>query len=124
LSKEAVLNDYYVRLVGVHEEVAAEYDQLPADLRDVLESYARGLTLYAWRHPQEVDTRLLPFSGRDVAAGFAHKIPIMLDLPGVLRALDAKTPKRVGDPIASVRPAEERAFPASNSHALAAWRSS
>jgi penicillin amidase/acyl-homoserine-lactone acylase len=124
LSKDALINDYYVRFVRVPQEVAAEYDQLPADIRDVLESYARGLNLYACRHPDEVDTRLLPYAGRDVAAGFAHKIPFMVDLPGVLKALDDKTPRHVGDRLALGRPAYERAFPGSNSHAVAAWRSS
>src|SRR5437764_1000458 len=53
LSKAALANDYYARLVGVDEEVAAEYERLPADVRTVLESYARGLNLYAYRHPSE-----------------------------------------------------------------------
>jgi acyl-homoserine-lactone acylase len=123
LSKDALRNDYYVHLVHVNEEVDAEYDQLAPDTRALLEGYARGLNLYAFRHPSEVDSRLLPYRGRDVAAGFAHKLPLMLDLPGVLRALDAPTPKQVGDPIALERPAKERAFPASNSHAVAALRS-
>ena len=123
LSKEALSNDYYVRLVRVKEAVDAEYEQLAPETRALLEGYARGLNLYAARHPREVDSRLLPYSGRDVAAGFAHKLPLMLDLPGVLRALDAPTAKNVGDKLALARPAEERAFPASNSHAVIRTRS-
>src|SRR5262245_37660262 len=42
LSREAIANDYYVRLVRVPEEVAAAYQQLSPEVRDVLESYARG----------------------------------------------------------------------------------
>ncbi len=123
LTKEALSNDYYVRLVRVKEAVDAEYEQLTPETRALLEGYARGLNLYAARHPREVDSRLLPYSGRDVAAGFAHKLPLMLDLPGVLRALDAPTAKNVGDKLALARPADERAFPASNSHAVIRTRS-
>jgi acyl-homoserine-lactone acylase len=123
LSKDAVINDYYVALVGVNEDVAAEYDHLAPDTRELLESYARGLNHYAWKHPDEVDSRLLPYTGRDLAAGFAHKLPFMLDLPGVLKALLAQSPPAVGDRLAARRPPEERAFPGSNSHAVAAWRS-
>jgi acyl-homoserine-lactone acylase len=85
LSKEALLNDYYVHLVRVNEEVAETYERLSPEVRDLAESYARGLNLYAYRHPEEVDTRLLPYTGRDLAAGFAHKLPLMVNLPGVLQ---------------------------------------
>jgi penicillin amidase/acyl-homoserine-lactone acylase len=122
LSKQAILNDYYARLVGVEEAVAAEWERLSPEVRALLDAYGRGLTHWAREHPDEADTRLLPFVGRDVAAGFAHKIPIMVDVPGVLRALDGK-PRNVGEKLA-LADGEARAFPASNSHAVAAWRSS
>jgi penicillin amidase/acyl-homoserine-lactone acylase len=122
LSKDAIINDYYQQLVDVDGEVAREYDQLAPATRELCESYARGLNYYAYKHPDEVDSRLLPYRGRDVAAGFAHKLPLMLDLPGVLRALDGAEPKAVGDRLA-LAPREASRFPGSNSHAVAAWRS-
>ena len=47
-----------------------------------------------------------------------------LRLEDVLQALDGKQPKHVGDELATARPLQQRAFPASNSHAVASWRSS
>src|SRR5262249_19591570 len=100
LAKDAVINDYYQRLVGVDEDVTREWELLAPATRELLDAYARGLNLYAYRHPDEVDARLLPYRGRDVAAGFAHKLPLMLDLPGVLRALDGPAAKQVGERLA------------------------
>ena len=109
-SKDALSNDYYVRLVARRRRRSTrEYEQLAPATRALLDGYARGLNLYAFVHPDEVDSRLLPYSGRDVAAGFAHKLPLMLDLPGVLRALDApsgeerRRPDRAGAPARGAR---------------------
>ena len=64
-----------------------QYGQYGDDFRAVLESYAEGLNLYAALHPSEADARLLPLQGKDIAAGFAHKIPIMLGLPRALTSV-------------------------------------
>lgn len=119
LSQQALVNDYYVRLVDVPGEVERKYTTLPQDVIDLMESYARGLNHYAFKHPDQVDARLLPFVGPDVAAGFTHKIPLMANLPAVLQALDGPTALQVGDPVASLSEQQPRAFPASNSHAVA-----
>ena len=127
LSEEALANDYYVALVRVREQLAEQYDALGADYRAVLEGYARGLNLYAFLHPTEADGRLYPLSGRDIAAGFAHKIPLMFDMNKVLGAIVSGPPKHVGARVLSQRDEEARredsAFPGSNAHALAASRS-
>ena len=59
-------------MIRVAEQVDAQYAGLSAELRAVLEAYARGLNLYAYLHKGEADGRLLPWTGRDIAAGFAH----------------------------------------------------
>lgn len=126
LSKEALANDYYVSLVRVREQVAEQYDTLGADYRAVLEGYARGINLYASRHPEEADGRLYPMSGRDVAAGFAHKVPLMFDINKVLGAIVDGPPKHAGQRLLSQRDEETRAdsaFPGSNAHAVSAKRS-
>jgi penicillin amidase/acyl-homoserine-lactone acylase len=127
LSEQAVSNDYYVSLVRVADQVDAEYDALAPDTRAVLEGYARGINYYAWKHPAEVDGRLLPVRGRDIAAGFAHKIPLMLGIDRTLKALGGKEDKRVGDEVIAAHPIAEGEWSevatGSNVHALAAPRS-
>lgn len=116
LSKTALSNDYYAQLIDVAGQVEAQYPQLPADVRAVLEGYAAGLDTYAALHPREADARLLPLTGKDIAAGFAHKLPLMFDLPGTLRVLEGK---RVGDLLLPAHDAAE----GSNAHAVLARRS-
>lgn len=118
--KVALANDWYTQLVGVEEETDATYGSLPDDVRAVLDAYARGLGYYAYTHPKEIDTRLLPYRGRDIAAGFAHKLPLMLGLDGVLGVLRSDTPPRLGAPVFPVSPAPRTG---SNAHALSAARS-
>lgn len=119
-SSLALANDWYTEFVGVRAEVDATYEALPADVRAVLDAYARGLGYYAYRHPREVDTRLLPFTGRDVAAGFAHKLPLMLGIDKVIPVLRSDAPPHVGEPVFAEPPAPTSG---SNGHALAAARS-
>lgn len=126
LTKEALANDYYVALVRVREQLDEQYVSLAADYRAVLEGYAGGLNLYAHLHPEEADGRLFPITGREVAAGFAHKVPLMFDIGKVLGAIASGPPKHVGTRLLSSR--EERrddasAFPGSNAHAVSAARS-
>jgi penicillin amidase/acyl-homoserine-lactone acylase len=124
LSKRALANDYYARLIGIREQIGAQYALVPADVRAVLEAYARGLNLYAYLHPDEADGRFFPARGEDVAGGFIHKLPIMEGLPAVLTALDGDRPRHVGDAViaaADARPNDS--FPGSNGHAVVAARS-
>ena len=118
LSKTALVNDYYVRLVRVDEQVDAQYDALPADVRPLLEGYARGINLYAYRHPREADGRLFPMRGRDIAAGFVHKLPLMLGLPRVMSALGEDKPRHVGDVVVAEEKNASDLFPGSNAHAV------
>jgi penicillin amidase/acyl-homoserine-lactone acylase len=124
LSEQALANDYYVGLVRVREQVAEGYEALSPDYRAVLEAYARGLDLYAHLHPDEADGRLYPLSGRDIAAGFAHKIPLMFDLDKVLGELNS-APKHAGERLKTAENArgEASGFPGSNAHAVARSRS-
>jgi acyl-homoserine-lactone acylase len=119
VSELALANDWYTAWVGVAEEVDATYDALPEDVRAVLEGYARGLSYYAWRHPREVDTRLLPYRGRDIAAGFAHKLPLMIGVDRALKRLRTGDPPHLGEPVFERKPPPTSG---SNAHALAASR--
>ncbi|MBS2020382.1 MAG: penicillin acylase family protein [Deltaproteobacteria bacterium] len=128
LSKVALANDYYVGLFRIREQVDAEYDALSPDFRAVLEGYARGINLYAYLHPKEADGRLYPVTGKTIAAGFAHKIPLMFDIGKTVGALVEGPPRHAGSMLLArgedrTRDADS-AFPGSNAHAVSASRSS
>ena len=108
--KQSLLNDGFAALIGVEAEIARDWGTLNPHVREVFDAYAEGLSFYAWHHPEEADGRLLPFEGRDVARGFAHKLPLMLGVPEVLTALTAGEPG-------------PETMPGSNAHAIAPWRS-
>jgi acyl-homoserine-lactone acylase len=78
---KAAVTDYLVRLFRVWETVDAKYaSDLPQDLRQVLEAYADGVNYYAALHPGQVMRGLLPFTGKDVVAGFVFKLPFFYGL--------------------------------------------
>jgi penicillin amidase/acyl-homoserine-lactone acylase len=118
ISKQGLGNDYYVQLFRVADQVAAGYGELSPQLRDVFESYARGMNLYAARHPKEADARFLPWRGRDLAAGFAHKLPLMIGAGSVLGAIADGPALKVGDATPGNGPDS-----GSNAHAVSAARS-
>ncbi|MCR9142246.1 MAG: penicillin acylase family protein [bacterium] len=99
LSEGALANDFYVRLFRVREEVAARYESLSPDVRQVLEAYADGINYYATIHPDEVDSRFLPVSGSDVAAGFVHKLPLFQAVHRPLKAIHTDEELKTGDRI-------------------------
>ena len=85
---KAAVTDYLVRLFRVWETVDAKYEvDLPLDLRHVLEAYADGVNYYAALHPGQVMPGLLPFTGKDVVAGFVFKLPFFYGLDKVLLKL-------------------------------------
>jgi penicillin amidase/acyl-homoserine-lactone acylase len=85
---KAAVTDYLVRLFRVWEMVNAKYDSdIPPDLRQVLDGYADGVNYYAALHPDQVMRGLLPFTGKDVVAGFVFKLPFFYGLDHVLLKL-------------------------------------
>ena len=87
---QAAVTDYLVRLFRVWETVNAKYESdLPLDVRQVLEAYADGVNYYAALHPRQGTRGLLPFTGKDVVAGFVFKLPFFYGLDTVLRKLSS-----------------------------------
>lgn len=112
-SKKALANDYFVALFGVAQEVERSYGtELSSGTRAVLEGYAEGMTVYARRHPEEAAGQRLPFTGKDVAAAFVHRLPLMMDVGRTISAVRAGT----------LTP-EAFAGPGSNAHAISGFRS-
>lgn len=97
LSEGALVNDFYVRLFRVREQVAEQYESLSPDVREVLEAYADGLNYYAALHPDEADGRFFPARGSDVAAGFVHKLPLFQAVHRPLKAILGDATLKVGD---------------------------
>ena len=84
--------DYLVHLFRVWETVNARYEKdLPADIRRVAEAYADGVNYYGALHPDKVKPGMLPFTGKDVVAGFVFKTPFFYGLDSILRKLNADT---------------------------------
>ena len=93
---DAAPNDYMVQLLRVWDVVDAKYDTVPPDIQAIMQGYADGLNYYAALHEEEVLLpELFPLSGRDVAAGFIHRVPLFFGLDGALGELFAETRQNV-----------------------------
>lgn len=99
LGETALVNDFYVRLFRIADTVDAEYDKLSPDVRAVLDGYAAGFNYYAALHPDEADSRFLPVTGRNIAAGFAHKLPLFQAVNRPLKVILTNDKLKTGDPV-------------------------
>jgi acyl-homoserine-lactone acylase len=123
LDTEAVANDYYVALFDIPAQAERHYEaRLSPETRAVLEGYANGLNFYAALHPDEVDSRLLPYRGVDIAAGFLHKLPLLMGVGRQLGAIREAESLAVGDVLDFGMPAPDEMI-GSNSHAVGPSRS-
>ncbi len=127
LSETAIGNDYWFAFAGVAEETERFYDKrLSEDVRAVLEGYAAGLNYYAALHPGEADGRILPLTGKDVAAGYLHKLPLMMRVGRAIGLLTGRTdPLKPGDALEGWTYSNEELFGpgGSNAHAVGPSRS-
>jgi len=92
--KAAASTDYVTALLDVWPTTNAHYDQLPAELRRILEAYADGVSVYAAKHPEKVKAGLLPLTGHDIEAGFVFKQPFFYGLDGELKHLTSPLAKQ------------------------------
>ena len=108
LGPEAAPNDFVVQLLRVNEVVDAGYarDLSPAT-RALCEAYADGVNHYAALHPEKAWPGLFPAKGRDVVAGFVHKLPFFFGLDRVLKNLlseEADAPPLAGSNAFAIAP--------------------
>jgi len=74
---DAAKTDYLIQWMGIWDVVNAGYDsRISQATRDHAEAYADGLNYYAAEHPEVVANGVLPFTGKDVVAGFTFKTPL------------------------------------------------
>lgn len=86
--RKAAVSDYLVHLLCVWETVNAKYESdLPPDVHQVLEAYADGVNYYAALHRDKVMPGAVPFTGKDLAAGFVFKMPFFFGLDSTLLKL-------------------------------------
>jgi penicillin amidase/acyl-homoserine-lactone acylase len=86
--RKAVLNDYMVHLFRIWDVVEEKYEtELSPDTRAICEAYADGMNDYAALHPKAVKPGVLPIRGKDIIAGFVHKVPLFFRIDATLREL-------------------------------------
>lgn len=132
-NKNAVLNDYLVQLLNLPEKATEQYNgRISPDFKKILEAYADGLNFYAFHHPEDVDSRFLPFTGKDVIAGFIHKLPLFMGVAATFENLLSRKEAdlEIGRPLQRIRadgnesPSWERGeLAGSNAHAVSRTRS-
>ncbi len=94
--QEGAQIDYVYHLLGVRDTVQRRYNEIPADVRAMLDSYAAGLNHYVAKHPNEVRlAKLFPVNGQDIVAGFVLRAPFFYGLDSHIGALvEGKPPPR------------------------------
>ncbi len=107
--------DYIAALLDVRGTVTRKYDDLPQDVRLLLDGYASGLNAYADDHPEEVRLiKLFPVNGQDIAAGFVLRSPFFFGLNNPIEALVQNKPlPREGGPRLSGEPEKPSIHPLS-----------
>ncbi len=92
---EGAITDYIVQLFQVWKYIDEKYEtDLSPATRKVCEAYANGLNFYAAKHPDDSYTKLMPFTGKDVVAGFVFKGPFFYGLDSSVLELNADERKR------------------------------
>ena len=88
LGSDGAAIDYVGHLLGVRATISKKYQEIPDDVRLVLDAYAAGLNHYAKKHPGEVRlSKLFPVNGQDVAAGFVLRSPFFYGLDSTIGKL-------------------------------------
>lgn len=130
--RSAAPNDYMVQLLRIWEFIDAGYEtDLAPETRALAEAYAAGATHYGELHPDELlSDALLPITGKDIVAGFVHKVPLFFGLDKALQEITG--PERVrevsdyeepGPAAAWMFPETDAAIHGSNTFAVAPSRS-
>ena len=131
IGQDGAAIDYVTHLLDVRGTVDRKYDEIPADVRLVLDGYAAGLNRYAEKHPDEVRlSKLFPVNGKDVAAGFVLRAPFFYGLAGTIKKLtDDEAPpnppyERLGAKTAATPTGTDPEMNGSNAWAIAPRRMS
>ena len=92
-----------VKLLKIWDIVEKNYENgLSDDVIKISEAYADGINHYASLYPDEAFKGVFPVKGKDIVAGFIHRMPLMFGLDGTLAKLATnKYPIKNEDPSTS-----------------------
>ena len=91
--RDAAVNDYYVHLLNFWNTIEERYEsEVADDVKLLCDGYAAGINLFLDDFPDQRKKQLSNLTGRDVIAGFCHKMPLMFGLDGVLKKLAKEKP--------------------------------
>ncbi|HIC36314.1 MAG TPA: acylase, partial [Candidatus Marinimicrobia bacterium] len=97
---------------------------VPDDVKALCDGYAAGINLFLQDHPERGRKKIFPVNGKDLIAGFSHRMPLMFGLDGVMKKLSKeKRPQLIGLN-GNDEDAESFKMVASNVFAIAPHRSS
>jgi len=86
--KSAAANDYMVQLLKIWDIVETNYDKgLSTDVIRISEAYADGINHFISLNPDLAYKGTFPINGKDIIAGFIHRMPLMFGLDRVLGEL-------------------------------------
>ena len=86
--KEYAPNDYLVQLMKFQSLVDEKYDtDLSPETRQLCENYAAGMNYYIKTNQIKVPSNVLPIRGRDLIAGFVHKLPFFFGIHKVIQQI-------------------------------------
>ena len=93
--QDGAITDYLVKWLGLWETLEANYKwDISPDVRAYVEAYAAGINYYAATHPDQVDERVLPVSGKDIVAGFMLRHLLFYGFEGSIKELTKPTRQR------------------------------
>lgn len=97
--RSVAANDYMVKLLKIWDLVEKNYDNgLSEDVTRISEAYADGINHYVSLYPDKAFKGVFPVEGKDIVAGFIHRMPLMFGLDGALAGLaSGKYPKKNKD---------------------------
>jgi penicillin amidase/acyl-homoserine-lactone acylase len=93
--KEAAPVDFMVKLLRIWDTLDKRYESdLSPEARAICEAYADGANHYAALHLDRVPNGSLPFTGKDIVAGFIFKGPFFFGLDNRVKELFGDTRRR------------------------------
>ena len=106
VGQDGAITDFLVKWLGLWRTIDENYQRdISPDVRAYVDAYADGINYYGATHPDEVDERILPVSGKDVVAGFMLRHLLFYGFEGSIKELTKPPRQRAVSDI--IRPAQQ-----------------